>query len=80
MSLALYRLGRGAYRHARLTLTAALLLLVALAATAGLLGGKTSESYTVPGTSSQEALDTLAIRFPEVSASSADCGRKRVSR
>ena len=72
MSLALYRLGRACYRHARLTLTAALLLLVALAATAGLLGGKTSESYTVPGTSSQAALDTLAIRFPEVSASSAD--------
>jgi RND superfamily putative drug exporter len=72
MSLALYRLGRGAYRHARLTLTAALLLLVALAAAAGLLGGQTSESYTVPGTSSQQALDALAIRFPEVSASSAD--------
>ena len=72
MSLALYRLGRACYRHARLTLTATLLLLVALAATAGLLGGQTSESYTVPGTSSQAALDTLAIRFPEVSASSAD--------
>ncbi|UAL29640.1 MMPL family transporter [Nocardioides rotundus] len=72
MSLSLYRLGRGAARHAWLVLAGALVVIAALGGLTLTAGGQTSEVYTVPGTESQEALDTMGIRFPEVSASAAD--------
>lgn len=72
MSLSLYRLGRAAARHAWLTLAGALVVIAALGGVTLVAGGQTSEVYTVPGTESQEALDTMGIRFPEVSASAAD--------
>ncbi|SDT30423.1 putative drug exporter of the RND superfamily [Microterricola viridarii] len=51
-----------------------MLWLVALAvlfAGAGLLGQGTDNTYSIPGTESQEALDALARTFPQVSGSSA---------
>ena len=72
MSLSLYRLGRAAARHAWLTLAGALVVIAALGGVTLMAGGQTSEVRTVPGTESQEALDTMGVRFPEVSASAAD--------
>jgi len=61
----LYRIGRFAYRRALLVLT---VWLIALAAALGVglsLGGQTDESFSIPGTESQVALDQLDQLFPE---------------
>ena len=65
MATLLYRLGRFAYRRAALVIT---VWVIALAAALGVglsLGGQTDESFSIPGTESQEALDQLDQLFPE---------------
>ncbi|WP_019181882.1 MMPL family transporter [Microbacterium yannicii] len=71
MSSALYALGRWAFRARGLVLGLWVAVLVALFAGAGLLGEGTDNTYTIPGTESQEALDALARTFPQVSGGSA---------
>ena len=65
MATLLYRLGRFAYRRAALVI---IVWVAALAAALGIglsLGGQTDESFSIPGTESQEALDQLDQLFPE---------------
>lgn len=72
MATLLYRLGRFSYRHAwRVIIAWAVLLIVALGAGIG-LGGKTADSFAIPGTESQAALDRLEAVFPSVAGASAN--------
>ncbi|MDR7188962.1 RND superfamily putative drug exporter [Microbacterium sp. BE35] len=71
MSSALYTLGRWAFRARGLVLGVWIALLMALFAGAALLGTGTDNTYTIPGTESQEALDALGRTFPQVSGGSA---------
>jgi RND superfamily putative drug exporter len=67
----LYRLGRFSFRQRWLVAA----LWVALVAVAGLgaatLSGSTSNSFTIPGTEAQKAIDLLDQRFPQASADGA---------
>jgi len=66
MATLLYRIGRFAYRRAALVIS---VWVVALAAALGVglsLGGETDESFSIPGTESQEALNQLDQLFPQV--------------
>ena len=71
MSSALYTLGRWAFRARGLVLGVWIAVLMALFAGAALLGTGTDNTYTIPGTQSQEALDALGRTFPQVSGGSA---------
>jgi putative drug exporter of the RND superfamily len=70
MATLLYRLGRFSYRRAWV------IVLVWVALAAGVvgggfsLGGTSQESYEIPGTESQVALDRLSAVFPSVAGSS----------
>ncbi len=71
MATLLYRLGRFSYRRARLVIVAwGRLLAAALGAGIG-LGGQTDETFSIPGTESQVALDQLNALFPAVAGASA---------
>ncbi len=67
MAVLLHRLGRGAYRHRKLVLGIWLMVLAALITCVGVFGGKLDDRFTVPGTESQRALDTLGRTLPEAS-------------
>ncbi|WP_198668825.1 MMPL family transporter [Homoserinimonas sp. OAct 916] len=71
MSSFLYSLGRWAFRARWLVLVAWVVVLVALIVLAGLFGSGTDNTYKIPGTESQSALDSLARTFSEVSGTSA---------
>ncbi|MFF1878920.1 MMPL family transporter [Leifsonia sp. NPDC058230] len=71
MSSVLYSLGRWAFRARWRMLAIWLVALVALVAGAGLASKGTDNTFTIPGTESQEALDSLARTFPQVSGTSA---------
>lgn len=71
MSSLLYMLGRAAYRARSWVLAAWLVALVLLLAGAGLLSNGTDNTFSIPGTESQKAQDSLARTFPEVSGTSA---------
>jgi len=66
MSSFLYRLGHGVAARARRVLALWLVVLVAAGALAVGLGGRLQDNLTIPGTESQQGLDTLAHRFPQV--------------
>ncbi|MEJ7634421.1 MMPL family transporter [Aeromicrobium sp.] len=71
MSTSLYSLGRWAFRHHRRVL-GAWVVIVVLAGTAALgLGSGTKNSFDIPGTESQDAIDSLGRTFPELSGASA---------
>lgn len=70
MATLLYRLGRAAYRRARTVLVAWLLVAFALLGIGLGLGGSTDDTFTIPGTESQQALDELEQLFPEVAGAS----------
>lgn len=67
MAVLLHRLGRGAYRHRKLVLGIWFVVLGALITCVGVFGGKLDDRFTVPGTESQRALDTLGRTLPEAS-------------
>ncbi|HXH34746.1 MAG TPA: MMPL family transporter [Plantibacter sp.] len=71
MSSLLYTLGRWAFRARKLVL----ILWIAVLALAGggalLFNQGTDNAFSIPGTESQEALDTLNHTFPQVSGASA---------
>ncbi len=71
MSSFLYGLGRAAYRRRIAVLLAWLGVLVVLGGLAGTFGGKLDESFSLPGTESQAALDSLSRTFPQASGTSA---------
>src|SRR5690606_7161556 len=67
----LYRLGRFAYRRAWIVIGAWVLALAAILGGGFALGGQMQESFVIPGTESQSALDRLASVFPQVAGASA---------
>ncbi|MDT0268790.1 MMPL family transporter [Streptomyces sp. DSM 44915] len=64
MATLLYRLGRGAFRRRRLVLTLWLGALAALLAVSGALGSALDDEFTIPGSESQRALDTMREVLP----------------
>ncbi|GAA4596892.1 RND superfamily putative drug exporter [Actinoplanes octamycinicus] len=71
MSSALHRLALSVVRHRGRTLVIWLLALLVLAGGGLLIARGTDDAFTIPGSESQQALDTLKRVFPEVSGSSA---------
>jgi len=71
MATYLYRLGRAAYRR-RTRVTLAWILIVLLAGIgAATLSGPTSDTFSIPGTESQRALDLLKERMPQAGVDNA---------
>lgn len=70
MASLLYRLGHFSVRHRRWVLLSWVVLLIASGAASTAAGGKTNDSFTLPGTESQVAIDLLDDRFPAFSGSS----------
>ncbi|MEU8223114.1 MMPL family transporter [Kribbella sp. NPDC048915] len=70
MANLLYRLGRFSYQRRRLVAAVWALLLVLLGVGALTLGGKTANTFSIPGTESQRALDALAQELPAASGAS----------
>ncbi|GAA3436996.1 MMPL family transporter [Kutzneria kofuensis] len=71
MSSFLYRLGRAAARAKVLVLAVWLVVLAAAGGGAVLLEQGTDDTFAIPGSESQDALDHLGRVFPEVSGTSA---------
>lgn len=71
MSSFLYRLGRSAARHRVLVLLIWIVLLTGAGGGAALFNQGTDDSFKIPGSESQQALDYLDRVFPEVSGTSA---------
>ncbi|WP_228373233.1 MMPL family transporter [Demequina silvatica] len=67
----LFALGRWAFRARRLVLAGWIVALVAVLGASAAVGTGTTNSYTFPGTESQDALDSLARTFPQFSGTSA---------
>ena len=67
MSTYLYRLGAMAFDHRRAMLAAWLAVFVGVIAAAFAFSGKTNNSFTVPGTESQQAQELLEEKFPAAS-------------
>lgn len=70
MSRYLSRLGRFSFRHRRAVLAAWLLALGLAIGLAAAGGGKTSDTFTVPGTQSQQAVGLLQQRIPALAGAS----------
>jgi putative drug exporter of the RND superfamily len=70
MASALYRLGRISYRRRRRVLAIWLALFVAMFVGAGALSGPTDDTFSIPGTESQQAIDLLEERLPEANGAS----------
>ncbi|WP_369232362.1 MMPL family transporter [Streptomyces sp. R21] len=71
MASLLYRLGRGAFRHRRSVLAAWLAVLAAVIACLVAFGGQTDDEFTIPGSESQQAMDTLRASLPSAAGTSA---------
>jgi putative drug exporter of the RND superfamily len=67
MSSYLHRLARFAYRHRRLVLGLWLAAAIAAIAIAQASGGKTNDTFSIPGTESQNAAAVLTSRLPAFS-------------
>ena len=72
MATFLYRLGRLAFRRRRLFLMLWIAVLAAVGIGAMSSTGSTSDSFTLPGTQSQKAIDLLGREFPQAAADGAD--------
>ncbi|GLH96959.1 MMPL family transporter [Phytohabitans aurantiacus] len=71
MASFLYRMGRFAFRRRWLVLGLWLAVLAGTLTAAGTLSGSTDDSFRIPGTASQQAIDLLQERFPQASAGGA---------
>jgi RND superfamily putative drug exporter len=71
MATLLYRLGRFSYRRSWTVIGVWLLLFVGILGGGIALGGQTQESFVIPGTESQNALDRLEAVFPSAAGASA---------
>ncbi|WP_194899360.1 MMPL family transporter [Catenulispora pinisilvae] len=67
MSSYLFRIARWAFRRRRLVLAVWVIVVVAMIAVAGASGGKTNDSFTIPGTESQRVTDLLKVKLPALS-------------
>ena len=72
MATLLYRLGRFSFRNAWKVIGVWVLLLVGILGGSVALGGQMQESFAIPGTQSQNALDRLEAVFPQVAGASAE--------
>ncbi|GAA2092179.1 MMPL family transporter [Microlunatus panaciterrae] len=66
----MYRLGRAAYRRRGLTLGAWLVVLIVVGGAAGAFSKAFDDAFTLPGTQSQQALDSMRLTFPQMSGAS----------
>lgn len=71
MATLLYRIGHFAYRRAWIVIGVWVALLAGVLGTGLALGGQTQESFAIPGTESQQAIDKLAAVFPSAAGASA---------
>jgi RND superfamily putative drug exporter len=71
LSVVLYRLAHWSVRRRRIVLAAWLVALVGTVALAIAADGETSDTFEMPGTESQEAVDLLDERFPAEAGSTA---------
>ncbi|MDH2442906.1 MMPL family transporter [Amnibacterium sp. CER49] len=71
MTAFLYRLGRLGHAHPWRVVAAWVLLLLAFCVAGFGFGGKLADSFTIPGTESQAALDRLDAVFPQAAGGSA---------
>jgi RND superfamily putative drug exporter len=71
MATLLYRIGRFSYRHTWRVIVVWAVLLLGILGGGVALGGQTQESFAIPGTESQNALDRLEAVFPSVAGASA---------
>ena len=71
MSSLLYALGRWSYRSRKLVLVLWIAVLALAGGSAALFNQGTDNAFSIPGTESQEALDTLSSHVPQVSGASA---------
>ncbi|MEV4394796.1 MMPL family transporter [Nonomuraea sp. NPDC049607] len=65
MASVLYRLGRFSFRRRGRVLAVWLLLLALLSGAAAAFMGPTTDNFSIPGTESQRALDSLRVQFPQ---------------
>ena len=72
MATLLYRLGRLSFRHPWRVVAVWLILMIGILGGGVALGGKTNDSFAIPGTESQNAIDTLAAVFPSTAGASAE--------
>lgn len=71
MALLLHRIGRFSYRRAWLVIAAWVIALGALIGLGLGLGGQLKDSFAIPGTESQTAIDQLAAVFPQTAGAAA---------
>ncbi len=71
MATLLYRLGRFSFRHPWRMIAVWLILMIGILGGGVALGGKTNDSFAIPGTESQNAIDRLAAVFPSAAGASA---------
>ncbi|MGW9373800.1 MMPL family transporter [Streptomyces xanthophaeus] len=73
MATLLFRLGRASFRHRKLVIALWLAVLAAVIAAMSLFGGvgKLNDDFSIPGSESQQALDTMGREFPGTSGTSA---------
>lgn len=71
MSISLYALGRWSFRHHRRVTALWIIAILVFGALAAGLGGGTKNSFEIPGTESQTAIDSLDRTFPQLSGTSA---------
>ncbi|WP_030661911.1 MMPL family transporter [Streptomyces cellulosae] len=71
MASYLYRFGRAAFRGRKFVLALWLAVLLAAGAGAAALSGPTSNTFSIPGTEAQRALDLLKTKMPEAAADGA---------
>ncbi|RZU64626.1 RND superfamily putative drug exporter [Microterricola gilva] len=72
MATFLYRIGRFAYRRAWRVIGAWILVLAAILGGGLALGGQFEESFSIPGTESQLAIDKLNAVFPQASGAAVE--------
>lgn len=72
MATFLYRIGHFAYRRAWRVIGAWVLVLAAILGGGLALGGQFEESFSIPGTESQDTIDTLNAVFPQASGAAVE--------